>query len=702
MGYRPAVALTAMLLMVLMLRAGMTTASTEEEKPVAEAEKPFDIVLLTLDTTRADAIGAYGNQSANTPNINRLVSRGVRFTGAVSPSPLTLPAHASLLTGLEPPEHGARDNGRTDIDSTIPTIATILSDTGYHTAAFVSSRVLDHRFGLARGFDLYDDHMVAEHLGEYGYAERNATAVTDAAIAWLEASTERRPYFLWVHYYDPHSPYQPPERWRGETNEENYAGEISFVDQEVGRLLAALPGSDNQRLVAVVGDHGESLGEHGERTHGVFLYGATLEVPLIIAGPGLPHDHTITDVVSTRRLAPTLLALAGLTERMPNLGSPLPTSTETPSPASEPWVYSETLMPANAYGWSPLAALTGNGWRFIDAPRDELYDLETDPKELKNLATAKPEEAERHRADLLEYHARLQTGKTSPAEVDEDLVSALEALGYVTEGSTTTNDGIDPKDGLLILSDLEKAKDFIRQGATTEALTALQSLHRRNPSNVPILSHLASAQLDTGNKQEAIATYRQALVLNPDSEFLRLKLSRALARIGRIEEAKQEARKALETDPRSASAWLHLADLTDNQKEESRVLHEALEADTNSALVLMHLAELEGKQGQRDEADGFLEEACRLAPENPDIWLEWARIAELQGQPREAANRYQHALEIEPNNPSALLRLGIVHLRLDEPEKAQEALERATKVGSHTEAGMRAQALLGDLEAGGD
>ena len=245
-----------------------------------------DVVLLTLDTTRADHVGRIVGGRPLTPALDALAQTGTRYARALAPAPLTLPAHCTLMTGRNPPEHGVRDNGSTRLPPEIPTLAEAFAARGYATGAFVSSLVLDRRFGLDRGFGVYDDALVAERTGEQGYPERDAAAVTDAALAWTSKLPPGSPRFLWVHYYDPHAPYQPPGSWTGASAGRRYAGEVAYMDREIGRLLASLPASPAGRIVAVVGDHGEMLGEHGEKEHGIFLYRAALEVPLILSGPG--------------------------------------------------------------------------------------------------------------------------------------------------------------------------------------------------------------------------------------------------------------------------------------------------------------------------------------------------------------------------------------------------------------------------------
>ncbi|MGH9464821.1 MAG: sulfatase, partial [Thermoanaerobaculia bacterium] len=366
-----------------------TACGTLPASPSGPPERP-SLLLVTLDTTRADHLGAYGATAAKTPVLDALARRGARWAQALTASPLTLPAHCSLLTGLQPPEHGVRDNGVAALPAEVPTLATALAEHGYVTAAVVASRVLDRRFGLDRGFATYDDRMVAESVGQYGYPERDARAVTDAALAWLagregDPGAAERPWFLWVHYYDPHAPYRPPAAASLATEAERYAGEISWVDEQLERLLAALPAAGAATLVAVVGDHGESLGEHGETGHGIFLHQPSLRVPLLIAGPGVAPGTVVSETVATSRLAATLLGLLGSGAAAAPFGPPLPGIGLDASQAGDAAVYSETLLPATAYGWSALKAITDGEWRLVVAPRPQLYDLGADPGELVNL-----------------------------------------------------------------------------------------------------------------------------------------------------------------------------------------------------------------------------------------------------------------------------------------------------------------------------
>src|SRR5262249_42120227 len=436
--------------------------------------------------------------------------------------------HCSLMTGLDPPEHGIRDNGTGVLDRTLPTLASALAARGYTTAAFVSSRVLDRRFGLDRGFRTYDDRMVAENVGEQGYPERGARAVTDAALAWAAALPRKAPapYFLWVHYYDPHAPYRPPGDWDGKPAAKRYAGEIAYVDSQIGRLLRELPDPAGGRLVAAVGDHGEMLGEHGEPEHGVLLYRAGLSVPLILAGPRVPSGLVVRATSGIRGLPATLLTLLGLAEDARSFGPRLP---ETRDAGDARPVYSETLLPADTYGWSPLRSATGPRWKYIEAPRPELYDLVADPGETKNLIASADEEAREETARLRRVldgePSRASSAGSASETPDPELAASLRSLGYLGGSSPRRPGGLDPKDGIALLAEFEQAKESMREGRAGDAVARLESLVRRSPENVPFLLRLGDAQLAAGMRVEGLRSLARAIELSPRLDFLHLRLA---------------------------------------------------------------------------------------------------------------------------------------------------------------------------------
>ena len=585
-----------------------------------------NLVLLTLDTTRADRLGCYGHRGARTPVLDRLAARGVRYAHAWAPTPLTLPSHATLLTGLLPPEHGLRDNGTAVLPATLPTVATVLAGRGYATGAFVSSRVLDARFGLGRGFAVYDDRMAAERVGEYGYPERSAAAVTNAALAWLAGLAGARPFFLWVHYYDPHAPYEPLPEF---AHLHPYDAELAAVDREIGRLLAALPGGDRGHLVAAVGDHGESLGEHGERGHGLFLYRGALEVPLIVAAPGATRASAVARLVATQDLAGHLLDLLGVaTGALPEALRRRLGQRDT--------VYGETWMPLTAYGWSPLRALTAERYRYIAAPGAEIYDVLGDPGETRNLAASPPAAARGLPREL----ARLERGwrkvEAAAAPLDAELAAALRSLGYAAGSSATAataRGGLDPKDGLPLLARFENAKRRLDAGEARAAAAELEDLVRASPGNVPFLTRLASAQLAAGNPERALAALGEAIRWNPRLEFLHQELAETYFALRRLGEAERAYRVALRLNPRLATAWIGLARTVRQARgvDPARaVLDEGARAGAESSTLWLELGRLDLDAGDTAAARAHLDEAMRTAPGSAAARAAQALLARLQ------------------------------------------------------------------------
>jgi arylsulfatase A-like enzyme/Flp pilus assembly protein TadD len=648
--------------------------------PVPAAAAP-SILLVTLDTTRDDHVGPRAGRPSLTPNIDAVAARGRRYTRALTSSPLTLPAHCSLLTGLDPPAHGVHDNGTASLPSEVPTLATVLAARRYATGAFVASRVLDKRFGLARGFAAYDDAMTEERIGEQGYPERDAAAVTTAALAWAARLPAARPYFLWVHYYDPHAPYAQP----GVTPNDRYAAEIAAVDRELGRLLAGL--KRRPEVVAIVGDHGEMLGEHGERGHGIFLYRASLEVPLIVAGPGVAAGVEGA-TVATRGLAATLLALAGVTGKAAQpFGAPLGPGT----------VYSETDLPATAYGWSALRAVSDGRLRYVAAPRPELYDFVADPAEARNLVAERPGDRARLSAALAA--SGTVTRSALRAAVDPEVAEALRSLGYHSGASGSRSGTIDPKDGIALLREFDAAKELRQAGRVREAVAAFEGLVARSPGNVPFLTRLAEAQSAAGRDDAGIATLKHAITLNPRLDFLHLHLADAYARTGRVEDARAEYALVTTLNPRSSQAWMGLAELAQRAgkaAEERKVLGQALAAGTRSGAVYARLAQVELAAGAVAAAETHARLATEVLPELAPAWWVWGEAAEKAGRPADAVPRYRTAIERGLGTPRAAFHLGRLLAQLGRGPEARPYLERAARESAPPEA-AEARRLLASL-----
>ena len=632
------------------------------------------LLLITLDTTRNDHVGPRaGGAPSLTPTLDALAARGLRYRRALTGSPLTLPAHASLFTGLDPHAHGVHDNGTVALPADVPTLATVLAARGYATGAFVASRVLDRRFGLARGFDAYDDAMTAERTGEQGYPERDAAAVTQAALLWANKQPAAKPYLLWAHYYDPHAPYQAPGAATG-SPAARYAAEIAYVDGQVGKLLAGLRRAPD--VIAVVGDHGEMLGEHGEDGHGIFLYRASLEVPLILAGTGVKagvHESA----VGTRALPATLLGLLGVTGApAAPFGPPLP---GTPGAI----VYSETYLPATAYGWSALRAASDDRFRFISAPRPELYDYVADPGEARNLVAEQPAERRRLEAALASLQGATRTAPA--ATVEPEVAEALRSLGYHSGASGARSGTLDPKDGIALLREFDRAKGLRQEGRVAEAVAAFEGLVAKSPGNVPFLTRLAEAQAAMGRREAGVATLKHAIGLNPRLDFLHLHLADAYVALRRMAEARAEYQLVTTLNPRSSQAWMGLAALASHAgqpAEERAILERAVAAGTHSGTVFARLAQVELAAGALPAAERHGAQAVDLLPEFAPAWWVWGETAEKAGRGPDAARRYASAVERGLDSPRALLHLGRLLARQGRMEAARPYLERAARGGS--------------------
>jgi len=543
------------------------------------------LVLITLDTTRADRIGCYGYPGAETPNLDLLAAEGVRFADVVTPVPMTLPAHASLLTGLDPPDHEVRANGEYSLGPEHTTLAEALAGAGYETAAFVSSFVLARRFGLAQGFDVYDDDLEAARGSAFEQQnERSAAAVTGAALAWVErrGAGGGRPFFLWVHYFGAHDPYEPPSPWRERHADSPYDGEIASVDAAVGRLLEGVAAfvPPERSVIVAVGDHGESLQEHAERYHSRSLYEGAIRVPLLIAAPGaIAAGGAVDDrVVGLVDLYPTLLDLLGVAR--PPGGPPLDgrslTRTGAPSGASpgassadeDRALYVETLNTYLDNGWAPLYALRRHTDKYIFAPHPEYYDLRDDPHEQVNLlagessAGASQSLAERL-GDLVAAQPGIVEVARGRQEADPEVRARLEALGYLSGGGGPAAPGTDlpdPKDMLPLHEELLAARRALARGDLQEAARVARKLVQAAPRNRAALQLLGEAYARMGDLARAEQALRRHMEIRPGVGAL-VVLAQVMMQQGRFDEAVALLDAAAELDPLHGAVALARGDL---------------------------------------------------------------------------------------------------------------------------------------------
>lgn len=677
----------------------LAATSAQAASPVAADTRP-DLVLVTLDTTRADHLGAWGWPHARTPHLDALARNGTRFVRCDTAAPVTLPSHASILTGLLPPGHGVRDNGTFVLSTGVETLAERLRTAGYDTAAFVSAVVLARRHGLDQGFRIYDDDLGAGYAAATEVGERDAEAVTSRALAALPGL--KHPFFLWVHYFDPHEEYRPPTRFTdlpGPTR--LYDGEIAFVDEQLGRLIAALPPT---ATVAVSGDHGEMLGEHGEATHGLLPFAGARRVPLILSGPGIPAavDNCL---VRTVDIAPTLLARAGVAvpAKLDGL-SLLPLPSRGGSCRRES--YTESFLPFFSYKWYPLRALSDGDWLFLQAPQPSLFRLDTPQGEAIDLAA-------RQSAAVADWSKRLVAtlaahGETLDATLHaENVLTAeqraqLQSLGYLAGGGGRVSADLpDPRTMTDVAQRLHEIHGEVQQGRCRDVLRELQAIVKRDPHDFPALNLAGFCLKEIGRTADAIPLFERASRENELSAVPVANLAGAMLELGRRDEAVREYRRALTLDPTQAESASNLARLL-REKGETRqalaVLETARAAGSLAPVVTLERGMAKAELGDLAGALADFREAARRDPANPVPLENAARAAFQLGQARAAAQLYEQLLRLTPSRGDLWKTLGAIRLETLEDKPAALAAFRQA-LALETEAGERTklQALIDEL-----
>ncbi len=509
-----------------------------------------DVLLITLDTTRADHLGAYGYREPTSPRLDELFASGVRFDRAWTHVPLTLPAHASLLTGLLPPELGIHDNGGVGLGSEVPVLTEEFRRRGYATGAFVSASVLQESFGLGRGFERYDDE-----IGSRRPPMRRAADTVDAAIAWLAEQGER-PAFAWVHLYDPHASYDAPEPYRSRFASP-YDAEIAYMDEHVGRLVAAFRARRGNALVVAAADHGEGLGDHGESGHGTLIHASTMRIPLGISWPGHVQPGASLEPVQLVDVAPTVLGLLGWDGALAPTGRDLaPLLRGGSVPAAS--IYGESEYAARNFGWSALHSITAAELRLVQGPHARLYDPRTDLAELDDLARARPADAAALGASLERLRAGLVPREAGLAPDDPRLLERLQALGYASSGRAfdprSPDRGVDPADRIALVDAYTQALTLTQSGRGAEAVPLLESAVRGAPDAVAFHFQLGLALQSVGRRADAERAYRDAIARDATFDLAHFHLGILLESAGRLEEALVEYRAAVAAAPR---AWGH-------------------------------------------------------------------------------------------------------------------------------------------------
>lgn len=631
----------------------------------------WNVVLVTFDTTRADYLGCYGNQNIQTPTVDRLAVEGVLFERAITPIPITLPSHATIMTGKTPFAHGIRDNGLFVLGQNQITLAEVLRARGYRTAAAVASFPLTSQFGIHQGFDLFDDNLDTPYQDLYGrrifpkerlfFDERKAARVNEAVLPWLEENHDQ-PFFLWVHYFDPHHPHEPPIPYNQLYAHDPYGGEIAYTDESLGVLMANLKrlGVYDKTLIVFTSDHGEGMGEHNEATHSLLVYNATLHVPLIVKAPGGAQGRRISQRVGTVDIFPTVLDFLGMTPgddvQGQSLAALLKKQSELATVPEVP-LYAETLSPRLSQNWGELRALFEGRYKYIHGPRPELFDLTEDPHELADLIQTQPEIAAALRNKLQRYLTQHSVpDMDSSTALDEETAERLMALGYIQSSGAKVGpieevlreDGTAPQDRAGDNSAYSMAKTYLFQGKTIEAREILGDLLSSDPKNPHYLEMAANAELMLGHHDASLELLQKIQTL----EQAYAPPERVLNTMGRIYFALKKWPEALEK-------------------------YQQAEATKQTASGQYALSQIFRALHQPQKIEQCLERSLVLDPKYVPARMDLAIRHALRGELAEATAQFKRAMKDRPYHARTFFNYGTFLVQQQRFEEALPYFERA-------------------------
>jgi arylsulfatase A-like enzyme/Flp pilus assembly protein TadD len=645
-----------------------------------------NVILITIDTLRADYLGCYGSRRVETPVIDGLAAAGSLFERAYCQVPMTPPSHASILTGTYPQTHGVRDFTSPGLRLGFPTLAGILKNAGYTTAAFVSAYVLDSVWGLNQGFDTYYDRFAPRDFQGVnpGTVQRRAGESVNLVLDWLKAAP-RLPYFLWVHLYDPHHDYNPPEPFRTRYADDRYGGEVAYADRELGRLIAALKerGEFDTSLIILTSDHGEAFGEHEEAEHGFFVYDTTVRIPLIFKLPGSTRTGParITSIVETVDIAPTVLQLTGasMDRKIPMQGTGL-LGAMMGKPGSLPaFSYSETLYPRLNFGWSDLASYTEGRFKYIRAPRPELYDVESDPGEKENLFPRQQAVAGNLRQKLEMFRQRL--GLPDPARTaaaDPKRLEALRSLGYVAVSVPVKNTAsglTDPKDRVRIFNRILLAMQAADAGALPKSNELLSQVLREEPDLFIAHYSLGVNRLKAGENEKALEAFTTASALNPGFDLTEINRASALARLGRVDDAIGTLEALLRQNPLRLEARRQIALLFSRKKDYGRAIEiyrDILVSRPQDAETTKYLGIAQVEAEQYKAGAETLQKALRLGIEDAMVYNFLGIAVANLGRTGDALASYRKSLKIRPDYQQARLNLAFALMNSGQTGEAKK------------------------------
>lgn len=679
-------ALVALAVVVLVVAGVMALRARRSQAP--------DVILITIDTLRADALGFSGNTRVRTPYLDSLAARGVVFTNAHAHNVVTLPSHANILTGRYPYEHGIRDNAGFVLDAArTPTVAMMLKQAGYTTAAFVSAFPLDSRFGLNAGFDVYDDkYREASNPLDFVVQERPAEETLASARRWYDGASGKK--FLWIHLYDPHAPYDPPPPFREEYRDAPYLGEVAYVDDQLSRFLPAVLAKNPNTVVVITGDHGEALGDHGEQTHGLFAYEATLKVPLIIVDPA-ERPRRIDGDVRHIDLVPTILDRVGAKIPAVLPGRVLMTG----SAAGD--TYFESLSTSLNRGWAPLVGMIHAGRKYIDLPIPELYDLASDPREVRNLAAS-------DRRDLFAMRKLLADAAPRPENiarrVDPAEKAQLMSLGYLSAsvGKKSWTAADDPKNLVGVDNELHEVVALYQTGQLPKAIDLARKVLQSHP-DIKVAQEMLAFMLEQNeNASVAIDMLRRAVQRGTGSEAMKVRLGLLLSENGEPREAVEVLRPfAAGRDPDVLNAYgIALADSGDLSDARAQ-FERALSIDRTNATAYQNLGVVALRAGDVPSARANLVKALDLNDRMPTALNLMGVIEMKSGHPEAAIDWWRKAVRNDPRLYDAMYNLAVVASRTGKKDIAREALHQFIEHAPpqrYADDIVTARALLSQLE----
>ncbi|OGF67213.1 MAG: hypothetical protein A2Y62_03145 [Candidatus Fischerbacteria bacterium RBG_13_37_8] len=661
--------------------------------PLLAETQPPNIILITLDTVRADHIGFYGYKTIETPNIDALAAKSVTFLNAYTPSPMTLPSHASILTGLYPQTHNVHDNDIFQLRKSIETIAEFLKKKNYNTAAFVSSTILNAHYGLNQGFDTYDDLNKYWSGGNIA-VERHAETTTSSACDWIQKS--QSPFLLWIHYFDPHFPYNPPDPYSEKYKDKPYDGEIAYMDYFIGELLSCLYKKYNKdKLVIIVaGDHGEGLNDHEEEKHGIFLYNSTVKVPFFIKIPQqkplkLNENVCLVDIV------PTLLDYLSIPlpqylegkSLLPLISNPSETNTYP-----DRIFFLETFMPFYTYRWSHLFAIVQNNTKYIKAPSSELYFLDKDPAEKNNLFDKQKELPQKFEKSLLQFFKKQPIEPWdikqyySSTEADSSIKEKLKSLGYASTAPSFNKPASipDPKNVIYLLKKLSVAESLFQKGIFNEAMVILEEILQKDKENGPALSGMSECYMYMGRLNEALTYILKAIEIYPNNDSLLVTAASIYKNMGKHDESEKYLLKALSINPVNPRAYAHLINIyvnTNKLDKATAVIEEIKKKNLQSADIYFAESLYLLQQQKLDEARQLIEKGLKLAPNSSSAIANLAKIYYLQSKIDKAIELWEQYLTLNPDNAEIMAFLGSVYWNNKKNKaKADQLLSRAIEL----------------------